>query len=180
MADIISGRRILVLGGARSGKSRYALHLAENLWSRPLFLATAEAVDEEMAQRIEKHRRVRGEHWSCVEEPLEIARVIGDSHYEVDGILIDCITVWLGNVLHREGAGAVEKRADLLVSAFRDAGKELMMVSNEVGTGIVPDNAAGRMFRDLAGDLNQKLAAEADTVVMVTAGLPVPLKGSLP
>lgn len=174
--------RILILGGARSGKSRYALKLAENRWRHPLYVATAEALDLEMQERIATHKKARGKHWACAEEPLEIARLIqrADQLYPArDVLLIDCLTLWLNNVLAKEGARFFDRRRKNLLKAVRASKKSLIMVSNEIGLGIVPDNDLGRQFRDLAGRLNQDLAAVADTVLFIAAGLPVVLKGKI-
>jgi adenosylcobinamide kinase/adenosylcobinamide-phosphate guanylyltransferase len=170
----------LILGGARSGKSSYGLRLAEGSWSRPVYLATAEVLDDEMAERVRQHRRRRGPRWQSVEEPLEVPRVLADPRVKADGILVDCVTLWLSNVLLKEGEAAWKRRSDQLRRALRDRRRSVILISNEVGMGIVPENALARRFRDLAGWFNQLLAAEADTVVLVVAGLPVALKGSLP
>ena len=172
--------RLLVLGGARSGKSQYALKLAERHWKRPLYLATAEVKDAEMARRIAAHRKARGPHWQCVEEPLEVAEILRNGAADADGILVDCLTLWLSNVLLKEGADAVAHRKVELLAALRDARQHIILVSNEVGMGIVPEYELGRDFRDQAGWLNQELAAAVDTVVLVVAGLPMALKGMLP
>jgi len=171
---------ILVLGAVRSGKSRYAQQLADGMWKRPLFLATAEVVDDEMAERVAAHKRARDARWACMEEPLEIARVISKNPSNADGILIDCVTIWLSNVLLKENAGAFERRKDDFIEALRAARQDVILVSNEVGMGIVPDNDLARAFRDLAGQLNQALAAEVSTVVLMVAGLPLSIKGQLP
>ncbi|MDD5677607.1 MAG: bifunctional adenosylcobinamide kinase/adenosylcobinamide-phosphate guanylyltransferase [Kiritimatiellae bacterium] len=172
--------RIFILGGARSGKSRLAQDIAARLWRRPVYLATAEILDDEMAARVRMHRRTRSRHWRCVEEPLEIARIIRRGIPGTDGILVDCLTIWLSNVLLKEGRGAFRRRRDELVVALSQARQDVIMVANEVGMGIVPEYELGRTFRDLAGWLNQAVAKEADTVVFVAAGLPLVLKGSLP
>jgi len=171
------------LGGARSGKSRFALKLAENDWRRPLYVATAEALDKEMAARIAAHKKARSRRWACAEEPLEIARLInhaGQLYPARDVLLVDCLTLWLSNVICKEGLKSFKCRKTDLVKAVQASKKSLVMVSNEVGLGIVPDNEAARQFRDLAGWLNQDLAAVADTVVFIAAGLPVVMKGKLP
>ena len=172
--------RLLILGGARSGKSRLAQDMAARRWSRPVCLATAEILDDEMADRVRLHRQTRARHWRCVEEPLEIARIIRRGVPGTDGILVDCLTLWLSNVLLKEGRVAFARRRDELVKALRQARQDVILVANEVGMGVVPEHALGRTFRDLAGWLNQAVAAEADTVVFVTAGLPLVLKGRLP
>ena len=171
--------RILVLGGARSGKSRLAQDIAARRWPRPAYLATAEILDDEMADRVRLHRQSRSQRWRCVEEPLEIAKIIRRGVPGRDGILVDCLTLWLSNVLLKEGLSAFARRRDELVKALRQARQDVILVANEVGMGIVPEHALGRTFRDLAGWLNQAMAAEADTVVLVTAGLPSVLKGRL-
>ncbi|MDO9541837.1 MAG: bifunctional adenosylcobinamide kinase/adenosylcobinamide-phosphate guanylyltransferase [Kiritimatiellia bacterium] len=175
--------RILVLGGARSGKSSYALKLSESNWCRPLYVATAEASDIEMQERIAAHKKARGKRWACAEEPLEIAHLVrrADKLYPArDVLLIDCFTLWLNNVLLNEDLKSFERRRVALLKAVRASKKSLIMVSNEVGLGIVPENESGRQFRDLAGWLNQDLAAVADTVVFIAAGLPLIMKGTLP
>jgi len=172
--------RLLVLGGARSGKSRYALQLATRRWKRPLYLATAEVKDEEMAQRVQAHRQARGSRWWCVEEPLDIAEVLTNGAADADGILVDCLTLWLSNVLLQEGEDAYKKRRSALLDAVRNVHRNLILVGNEVGMGIVPEHELGRTFRDLAGWLHQDLAAAMDIVVLVVAGLPMALKGTVP
>lgn len=167
----------MVLGGARSGKSRYAQQLAEQLWRRPIFLATAEITDDEMAARIAKHRADRGDRWQCLEEPLDLAGALARAGAQGDGVLVECVTVWLGNVLVKEDEAGVTVRQAALLAELRQHRHDTIVVSNEVGLGIVPEYPLGRQFRDLAGWLNQALAAEADAVVFVAAGLPLPLKG---
>ena len=171
---------LLILGGARSGKSRLAQAIAARRWSRPVYLATAEILDDEMAARVRMHRQTRARHWRCVEEPLEIAKIIRRGIPGTDGILVDCLTIWLSNVLLKEGRGAFARRRDALVKALRQARQDVILVANEVCLSVVPEHALGRTFRDLAGWLNQAVAKEADTVVFVAAGLPLVLKGRLP
>ncbi len=170
---------ILVLGGARSGKSTYALRLAEELFDKPLYIATAEAGDREMAERIRIHKRSRSRRWKCVEEPLDIASVVAAPTPHCDGILVDCMTLWVSNVLLKEKEKAFENRARKLIAALRKAHRPVIIVSNEVGLGIVPEHELGRKFRDLAGRLNQDLAKLADTVVFVVSGLPMVIKGEI-
>lgn len=171
---------ILILGGARSGKSRLAQDMAVRRWRHPVYLATAEILDDEMAARVRMHRRTRARHWRCVEEPLEIAKIIRKGVPGTDGILVDCLTIWLSNVLLKEGRGAFALRRDELIKALRQARQDVILVANEVGMGVVPAHALGRTFRDLAGWLNQAVAKAADVVVLVAAGLPLVLKGRLP
>ena len=172
--------RILLLGGARSGKSSYAQHIAGCMWKHPVFLATAEILDSEMKNRIDAHRKARGRKWTCIEEPLDIDRIIHDTPCGTDGILVDCLTIWLSNVLLKEGLAAVARRKHALIDAVRTTNQNIILVSNEVGMGIVPETELGRTFRDCAGRLNQELAAEVDTVVFVVAGIPMLVKGCLP
>lgn len=177
----MNGKRVvLVLGGTRSGKSRYAERLAEHWWPRPLYLATAEVFDSEMADRVKLHQHRRGEHWGCVESPLDIAAVIRSGAPARDGILLDCATVWLSNVIFKEGEASLPGRRQELLDALARPASDVIIVSNEVGMGIVPESALGRRFRDLQGALNQDLAAIAGTVVFVIAGQPLVLKGTLP
>lgn len=175
--------RILVLGGARSGKSRYALKLAESLCRKPLYVATAEPLDPEMEARIAAHKSARSRRWACAEEPLEIARLITRAEKlfpSRDVFLIDCMTLWLSNVFYKEGLKSFKRRKENLLKAVRNSVRTLIMVSNEVGLGIVPAGAEARQFRDLAGWLNQDLAAAADTVIFVASGLPMAIKGRMP
>jgi adenosylcobinamide kinase / adenosylcobinamide-phosphate guanylyltransferase len=171
-------KTILVLGGARSGKSTYSLRLANSLFDKPLYIATAEAGDREMAERIRIHKQSRSRHWKCLEEPLDVASVIASAP-RCDGILIDCMTLWVSNVLLKEGEKAFAKREKELLAALRKARCPVIIVSNEVGLGIVPEHVLGRKFRDMAGRLNQDLAEFADTVVFVVSGLPMVLKGKI-
>ena len=172
--------RLLILGGARSGKSCLAQDMAARRWLHPVYLATAEILDDEMAARVRMHRRTRARRWHCVEEPLEIAKIIRRGVPGTDGLLVDCLTIWLSNVLLKEGRGAFARRRDELVKALHQTRQDVILVANEVGLSVVPEHALGRTFRDLAGWLNQAVAKEADTVVFVAAGLPLVLKGRLP
>jgi adenosylcobinamide kinase/adenosylcobinamide-phosphate guanylyltransferase len=167
----------LVLGGARSGKSAYAQRAAE-AWASarnlaPIYIATAEAGDAEMAERIERHRLDRGCAWRTLEAPLDLTGALAGLG-ETDVAVVDCLTLWLSNAMAQpEGHAA---RADQLLSALSDCPARLWLVSNEVGWGIVPDNALARAFRDAAGRLHQAIAEVADEVVLVVAGLPLALK----
>ena len=180
MHAIAKNRIVLVLGGTRSGKSAYAQRLAESWWPHPLYLATAEIHDSEMAERVRKHREQRGARWSCHEEPLDIARTIKGPTPARDGTVVDCVTLWLTNVFLKEGGSAVPVRTKELLAALNASPEGVIIVSNEVGMGIVPESQLGREFRDLQGRLNQELAAAADLVIFVVAGLPLVLKGTLP
>lgn len=162
---------LLVLGGARSGKSRYAESLAKG---RKFYIATAEAFDDEMRARIAEHQQRRGGDWQNVEEPLDLVGTL--SRHDVAGhfVLVDCLTLWLSNLMHAQHdvRGEVRRLADFL----RSAKARVVLVSNEVGQGIVPDNALARAFRDEQGWCNQRVAEAADEVVMMVAGLPMWLK----
>jgi adenosylcobinamide kinase/adenosylcobinamide-phosphate guanylyltransferase len=165
-------RLTLVLGGARSGKSRYAESLTTALPPAWIYLATAEPHDAEMAERIAAHRSRRGAVWRTIEEPHDIAAVLATDEGTT---LIDCLTLWLSN---RMLAGAdIDAEIVNLEVALAARLRPVVLVSNEVGSGIVPDNALARRFRDLQGRLNQRLAARADRVVLLVAGLPLIVKG---
>jgi adenosylcobinamide kinase/adenosylcobinamide-phosphate guanylyltransferase len=164
----------LVLGGARSGKSRHAEALVDRHTGRRVYLATAEILDDEMAARVKTHRARRDSDWKTVEEPLELAAVLKAETEQGAAVLVDCLSLWLGNLLGR--ARNAEAEIAGLLAAIGQFGGPVVFVSNEVGLGIVPDNALARRFRDLAGSLHQRLAEKADRVVFVTAGLPLNLK----
>ncbi|MHA1164031.1 MAG: bifunctional adenosylcobinamide kinase/adenosylcobinamide-phosphate guanylyltransferase [Alphaproteobacteria bacterium] len=171
-----SGKHILVLGGARSGKSTYAESLADGWKGQRVFIATAQAHDEEMAARIKAHRERRGKEWTTVGALLDLPGALREAASENTFILIDCLTLWLTNVMLAEqdcGMAVSE-----LIDALSSAPGAIILVSNEVGSGIVPGNALARRFRDVAGEANQRVAQEVDEVVLVTAGLPMVLKSS--
>ena len=171
-----SVEKILITGGARSGKSDFAMSLA-NEFSRKIFLATAQPLDEEMAERIEKHRLGRGTEWRTAEEPLELVEAMQKLSSETEIIVIDCITLWITNLLMR-GAGneLVITRLDELAETVSSFPVPLIIVTNEVGSGIVPENKLARDFRDLAGLANRKLAVACNRVVFMVAGIPMLLK----
>jgi adenosylcobinamide kinase/adenosylcobinamide-phosphate guanylyltransferase len=172
-------RLALILGGARSGKSSYALELAGHFSPPRLYLATAEAGDEEMAARIAQHRRDRGGGWDTREAPLDLAAAIAKAQGRYQVILADCLTLWLSNWLIRGGDPADLKAVCReLVKTLKHATTPTILVSNEVGWGIVPENPLAREFRDWAGWLHQLLAADADLVVLLVAGLPLTLKSA--
>jgi adenosylcobinamide kinase/adenosylcobinamide-phosphate guanylyltransferase len=171
----------LVLGGARSGKSRYAERLVEAAAASGTYCATAEAGDAEMAARIAAHRATRdgggrGIFWRTVEAPLALAATIAAEANPERPLLIDCLTLWLSNLMLAEAP--IEEEFAALCMALRDAAAPIVLVANEVGLGLVPETPLGRRFRDAAGRLNQELAGLADRVVFVAAGLPLVLKGS--
>ncbi len=167
---------VFVLGGARSGKSSWALRHIEKRYDSYLFLATAEVSDEEMAERIRLHKESRGPKWELLEEPIRVSEALKTKCGNVDAVLIDCVTVWMSNVLLKMGAEKAPEFQDRLLKTLSQRKQAITIVSNEVGTGIVPEHALGRQFRDLAGMLNQKLAALADRVVYTLAGIPMYLK----
>ncbi len=167
-------RLTLVLGGARSGKSRYAEQLIEAAGGKPIYIATAEARDAEMRKRIARHRARRGKQWTIVEAPLELAHAI--RALDPGGpALVDCLTLWLSNAMLAKRN--LVRDCDLLIAALEQSAAPVVAVSNEVGLGIVPDTALGRAFRDAQGILNQRVAEIADRVVLMAAGLPLVLKG---
>ncbi|WP_420822870.1 bifunctional adenosylcobinamide kinase/adenosylcobinamide-phosphate guanylyltransferase [Sphingomonas solaris] len=167
-------RMLLVLGGARSGKSRHAQHIAEGCGGALVFIATAQAFDTEMEDRIARHRSDRDARWRTVEAPLDLAGAIAAADAEDTVMLVDCLTLWASNLLL--GTADAEAATEALVAAMAASRGRIILVSNEVGLGIVPDNALARRFRDLAGTINQRVAAAADRVHFIAAGLPLILK----
>lgn len=165
---------VLVLGGARSGKSRYAESRIADTGAERIYLATAEARDSEMTARIAEHRRRRGDAWRTIEEPLELASTLVSVGATDTAILVDCLTLWLANLMAEDRD--LDAETERLLEALPGVAGAVVMVSNEVGLGIVPDNAEARRFRDAAGHLHQSIAAVADEVVLVVAGLAHTLK----
>ncbi len=170
----------LVIGGARSGKSRFAQSLCSSA-ERVVYIATARPDDDEMADRIRRHRESRSPHWITVEEPLEIAKAVERHAGECDGLLLDCLTIWLSNLCwqHRaESPAEIEQNALAEVKRLANATARChaVVVTNEVGSGLVPDAAICRMFRDVQGFVNQQVACSADWVYHVVAGIAVPIK----
>jgi adenosylcobinamide kinase/adenosylcobinamide-phosphate guanylyltransferase len=163
---------ILVLGGARSGKSRFAESLLADRVGHRIYLATAEAGDEEMRQRILHHQARRGGGWRIVESPIDIAAAIASAGDQA--VLVDCLTLWLCNLMAADRD--IDDATSGLCRALDQARAPVVLVSNETGLGIVPDNALAREFRDRAGRLNQAVAAKADRVFFIAAGLPLTLK----
>lgn len=161
-----------VLGGARSGKSRYAERLAAQHRGHKTYIATAEGVDSEMQARIAEHRSRRGENWETLDAPLDLVTALRGC--QTGFVLIDCITVWIGNLMHHKRDVRVE--VEKLCEALADTRTRAVVVSNEVGLAIVPDNALARAFRDEQGFANQRIAEVADEVVFLVAGLPMVLK----
>ena len=168
----------LILGGVRSGKSRYAQQLAEP-FARVTFIATAQSRgDEEMHRKIERHRAERPAHWLTIEEPVKLAAAIEAASDASGAIVVDCLTLFTANLLEDEPAA--EQRIASLLHALASPRCSIFLVSNEVGSGVVPAYASGRRFRDLLGEINQRVAAIASTVTLMIAGLPLQLKGAKP
>ena len=169
---------IYVTGGARSGKSSYAQQLAEQHQGDLLYIAPARVEDDEMVTRIELHRQARGERWQLLEEQLWLAERLPDAAAGKGALLLDCVTLWITNLFFHfdEQQGAVLAEVDRLIELAWQLDEPLYLVSNELGSGIVPENPLARKFRDLAGIVNQRLAAAADEAWLVVSGLPVKLK----
>ncbi|MFN3478822.1 MAG: bifunctional adenosylcobinamide kinase/adenosylcobinamide-phosphate guanylyltransferase [Thermodesulfovibrionales bacterium] len=189
-------RVIFITGGARSGKSSFALKMATELPGKKVYIATAEPLDEEMRERIKRHKEERGEEWLTIEEPLKIAGLLRELKGRYDVLLLDCLTLWLSNMmLAKEVQGSmfnvqdrkgISEEIEEFITTLKDfiapsvlnaQSSALVVVSNEVGMGIVPEKEVARRFRDLAGLLNQKVAEIADEVYLVISGIPLKIKG---
>jgi adenosylcobinamide kinase / adenosylcobinamide-phosphate guanylyltransferase len=169
---------VLIGGGARSGKSRFALDYAGKHSRRPAFVATGEARDDEMRARIERHQRERAAHWTTIEEPLDLTAVLAREAPRFDLLLVDCLTLWLSNVLldpQRDVRAELRGLADCLAGW---QGPTLILITNEVGLGIVPESPLAREFRDLAGEMNQQVARAAAEVYWMVFGVPLPIKAA--
>jgi adenosylcobinamide kinase / adenosylcobinamide-phosphate guanylyltransferase len=172
-------KMIFVTGGCRSGKSRFALDYANQYFSKKIYLATCEALDEEMAQRIEHHKKMRGPEWQTVEEPVKIVERTREYGDGVEVILLDCITLWLSNLLTKGNTDLkIMDEINGFVEMIRQTPASFIVVSNEVGMGIVPADPLSRRFRDLSGMANQKIAEVANTVIFMVSGIPIFLKGA--
>ncbi|MFC0154687.1 bifunctional adenosylcobinamide kinase/adenosylcobinamide-phosphate guanylyltransferase [Xanthomonas dyei] len=169
--------RQLILGGARSGKSALAERLAASAAEQVCYVATAQAFDDEMQQRIAHHRSQRPSHWQCVEEPIALAATLQALAAPDRCVLVDCLTLWLSNLLGHPEAGAFARERDALLATLPQLPGQIVLVSNEVGQGIVPLGELTRRFVDEAGRLHQALALQCERVVFVVAGLPMVLKG---
>lgn len=167
----------LVIGGAASGKSAYAETLALGTGRTPVYLATAQAFDDEMQAKLDAHRAARGDGWRTIEEPLDVGRTLAAISGDT-AVLLDCVTMWLSNHLLAEND--LDEAEAALMAGLALCPAPVVLVSNEVGSSVVPDNPLARQFRNAQGRMNQKLAARADLVVQVVAGLPNVLKGDLP
>ncbi|GAB4344749.1 MAG: bifunctional adenosylcobinamide kinase/adenosylcobinamide-phosphate guanylyltransferase [Candidatus Abyssubacteria bacterium] len=176
-------RIILITGGSRSGKSTYAQKLAESLPGARAFVATSPATDAEMRERIRRHRRSRSRSgWHTIEEPVDLAGVLNRAD-AFDVVLVDCLTLWVSNLMYQAeqdrtkiSESVISRKCRELIRACAQRSGHVLFVTNEVGMGIVPDNALARQFRDLAGRCNQTMAAAADEVMLMTCGLPLRLK----
>lgn len=168
--------RTLIVGGVRSGKSRHAESLAASHGGTVTMIATASAGDAEMAARIAAHRARRPSHWHVREEPIALGRALGEVARPASVVIVDCLTLWLTNIMMQSDAGLLERESDALLAAVRSAPGAVILVSNEVGSGIVPVNELARRFTDVTGALHQQLAQVCDRVVWMLAGLPLMVK----
>ena len=175
----MSNGHILVLGGARSGKTGFAERLAMRMGEKPAYLATATALDGEMRERVRTHQAQRSGRFTTVEEPVDLSAAIRKSAKAHDVILVDCLTLWITNMLG-ESIDVADAVDELAATLGQVTTTRVILVSNEVGLGIVPDNELSRYFRDLAGSTHQRLAEICDDVSFVVAGLPMVLKGDPP
>jgi adenosylcobinamide kinase/adenosylcobinamide-phosphate guanylyltransferase len=173
--------KILVLGGCRSGKSSHALQLAEGMGQRRVFVATCVPHDDEMQTRVARHRQERSNTWNTVEIPVDLADAITAHGPAADVMLVDCLTLWLSNLLMQtQDVNQIRRHIDGLAKAVKSVPCAVILVSNEVGAGIVPENRLARLYRDLAGWTNQAVAAACNRVVWTVAGIPVTIKPPFP
>lgn len=169
----------LITGGARSGKSSFALSLGVQDYSKRVFIATALPVDQEMKERISRHREDRGDRFHTIEEPVELSKALSRLPNGTDVVVVDCLTVWLGNLyLHfQEAEEKVRREIDAFLDHLDHPACDLILVTNEVGWGIVPVNPLARSYRDMAGYLNRRVAEKSEKVYMLCCGIPLTLKG---
>lgn len=167
-----------VIGGCRSGKSRHALQLAEQIPAQKrIFVATCVPLDEEMEQRVRRHRKERSQNWITIETPIRLPEIIAENNQKGNVVLIDCLTLWISNIiLENNNVDKTELYIEKLKLSLDDIQCPIVLVSNEVGSGIVPENRLARQFRDVVGFVNQKIAARADQVIWMVAGIPVLVK----
>lgn len=170
---------ILITGGVRSGKSRYALDLVHKITEKKIFIATAQAFDVGMAMRIKKHQQERGIDFVTMEEPLYLAQALKDASPQAPLVIIDCLTVWVNNLFYhlQHDQSKIQEQFDLFLAVLAESSLHIIIVTNEVGLGIMPDNQLGRRFIDELGSLNQRVASLSDEVIMMVAGLPQIIKG---
>jgi adenosylcobinamide kinase / adenosylcobinamide-phosphate guanylyltransferase len=173
------GRIVLVTGGARSGKSSFALEEALRHSGKRVFIATALALDDEMKDRIRKHQAERGEDFATIEEPLDLTSRLDSLGEDVEVVVVDCLTVWLGNLFHKWGNNeeGVKRQIERFCEVLPAINIQLILVTNEVGFGIVPENELARHYRDMLGFLNHKIAEQADKVYCCICGIPLCIKG---
>ncbi|HTZ39288.1 MAG TPA: bifunctional adenosylcobinamide kinase/adenosylcobinamide-phosphate guanylyltransferase [Syntrophales bacterium] len=178
-------RIILVTGGGRSGKSTFAQRMAESMADSRVYIATCPVIDDEMAERVRKHREARkAGRWDTMEEPLALADALREEKHDI--CLVDCLTLWVNNVVYeaeKKGRAVTEEDIALLCDGILEACRRragtVIFVTNEVGMGIIPDSPLARRYRDLAGRCNQVIARQAETVILMVCGIPVAIKGSL-
>jgi adenosylcobinamide kinase/adenosylcobinamide-phosphate guanylyltransferase len=181
MQEVHPHKLTFVLGGVRSGKSRFAQRIASG-FGNVVFIATARPSDPEMDQRIDRHRKSRPASWQTLEVPVDLDVAIADLQDPNQVAVVDCLTVYLANLMSKTQSkeSAITEYTERLYSALEETKASIIVVSNEVGSGIHPPTAIGRLYCDLLGELNQRVAAVADNVILMVAGIPVPLKGKLP
>jgi len=168
----------LVTGGAKSGKTAYSLSLA-NRYEKKCYLATAEARDDEMRDRIAKHKKERGDEWETIEEPFHVNKIIREKGSEFDVILLDCITLWISNLILEFDEERISEEVQAFEEVLQSCSCSLVIVTNELGSGIVPENDLARKYRDIIGSVNQKIAKIADKVTLVVSGIPMLMKGDV-
>ncbi len=180
MDKLVQDSRVtFIVGGARSGKSWLSQKLGESVPGKRLFIATAQPLDDEMEKRIESHKVSRGKNWKTAEEPVAISKVVSENEKEYGLILIDCLTVWVSNLLERfdQDEKKILEEVKRLAEAIKESGGRFIIVSNEVGMGIVPENKMARQFRELLGIVNQRMAELSDRVILMVSGVSMVLKG---
>jgi len=168
---------ILITGGVRSGKSTYAQKIAESSGAKVFYIATAEALDDEMEKRIKSHKKSRPKAWTTIEEPVNIAKIVNTLPFGNNMVILDCLTLLISNLIHKNRSDS-EIRSDIknIIKSLRKKSELSIIVTNEVGSGIIPDNRLSRRFRDLQGMVNQIVAKEADKVCLLVSGIPVQIK----
>ena len=173
------GKLIFITGGARSGKSSYALELAAKKWKNVVFIATCVPQDGEMRERVKLHISSRPKHWKTVEEPLKTHLALAKLPAKTDTVILDCLTLLVSNLLlSGKSEGSILLEIKKTINAAKKRRFVTVLISNEVGMGIVPENALGRLFRDVAGKVNQLVAKASDEAYIMVAGYPLPIKGA--
>lgn len=173
------GKVTFILGGARSGKSQFAIGFAKKTFRRVIFIATATAFDKEMRQRIKLHCKNRPSHWKTIEEPKKLSSLVKSFPKGTELIIIDCMTIFISNLLLEGKSGHfIESEISLMLRTLRKSSFNSLIVSNEVGMGIVPDNPLARRFRDLAGKINQRIAKASNEVYFIASGIALKIKGA--